>query len=248
MSSFKTSSTQAIPVVHSIPQHLAIIMDGNGRWAKVRTLPRVSGHVQGVESVRNLVQQCAKQGIDYLTLFAFSSENWRRPAEEVSFLMKLLLLSLGREVKKLHAAQVRLRVVGDLKMLSLDIQKMIDKAHSLTQHNTSLNLTVALNYGGRWDITQAAKLAATELTPDLIDEAAIKSRLSMFFAPEVDLLIRTGGESRISNFLLWDLAYAELHFTDTLWPEFDTLALQKSLNWYAQRERRFGRISEQVSN
>ncbi len=248
MFSFKASSTQIIPVANKIPQHLAVIMDGNGRWAKVRSLPRVSGHVQGVESVRNLVQQCTQQGIDYLTLFAFSSENWRRPAEEVGFLMKLLLLALGREVKKLHAAQVKLCVVGDLKRLPLDIQVMIDKAHDLTQNNLALNLTVALNYGGRWDITQAAKLAAIELAPDLIDEAAIKSRLSMSFAPEVDLLIRTGGESRISNFLLWDLAYTELYFTDTLWPEFDTLALKKALDWYVRRERRFGRISEQVSS
>jgi undecaprenyl diphosphate synthase len=247
MSSLKISSTQTIPMVSHIPHHLAVIMDGNGRWAKMRGLPRVSGHVQGVESVRNLTQQCVKQGITYLTLFAFSSENWRRPAEEVSFLMKLLLRSLGREVKKLHAANVCLRVVGDLKVLSTDIQTMIDKAHVLTENNTALNLTVALNYGGRWDITQAVQKAAAELTPDLIDESAIKSRLSMSFAPEVDLLIRTGGESRISNFLLWDLAYAELHFTNTLWPEFDSVALQQSLDWYAQRERRFGRTSEQTT-
>jgi undecaprenyl diphosphate synthase len=241
------STTQVIPDFSGIPQHLAVIMDGNGRWAKSRGLPRVSGHVQGVESVRTLTEQCGRHGIQYLTLFAFSSENWRRPAEEVGFLMKLLLAALGREVKKLHAAKVRLRVVGDLTALPSDIQAMIHKAHALTQVNTALNLTVALNYGGRWDITQAAKRAAAELPSDQIDEAALKSRLCMSFAPEVDLLVRTGGESRISNFLLWDLAYAELHFTPILWPEFDADALQASLDWYVQRERRFGRTSEQVT-
>lgn len=240
------SSTQAIPSVSAVPQHLAVIMDGNGRWAKARGLPRVSGHVQGVEAVRELAQNCGKQGIRYLTLFAFSSENWRRPAEEVGFLMKLLLAALGREVKKLHAAHIRLRVVGDLTALPTDIQSLIGKAHTLTQGNEALNLTVALNYGGRWDITQAAQRAAAQLAPSDINEAAIQSRLSMAFAPEVDLLVRTGGESRISNFLLWDLAYAELHFTPTLWPDFDAKALQASIDWYAQRERRFGRTSEQL--
>ena len=240
------SATQAIPAVSHIPQHLAVIMDGNGRWAKARGLPRVSGHVQGVEAVRALAENCGKQGIRYLTLFAFSSENWRRPAEEVGFLMKLLLAALGREVKKLHAAQVRLRVVGDLTALPKDIQVLIHKAHELTKGNDALHLTVALNYGGRWDITQAARRAAAELSPDAIDEAAIHARLSMAFAPEVDLLVRTGGESRISNFLLWDLAYAELHFTPTLWPDFDSVALQSAIDWYAQRERRFGRTSEQL--
>ncbi len=241
-----TSSTQAIPSVSAVPQHLAVIMDGNGRWAKARGLPRVSGHVQGVEAVRSLAENCGNHGIEYLTLFAFSSENWRRPAEEVGFLMKLLLAALGREVKKLHAAKVRLRVVGDLTALPTDIQNLIVKAHTLTEGNEALHLTVALNYGGRWDITQAAQRAAAELAPSDINEAAIHSRLSMAFAPEVDLLVRTGGESRISNFLLWDLAYAELHFTTTLWPDFDAATLQASIDWYGQRERRFGRTSEQL--
>jgi undecaprenyl diphosphate synthase len=240
------SATQAIPAISSIPAHLAVILDGNGRWAKARGLPRVSGHVQGVEAVRGLAENCGKQGIKYLTLFAFSSENWRRPAEEVGFLMKLLLAALGREVKKMHAAKVRLRVVGDLTALPKDIQVLIVKAHALTQANDALHLTVALNYGGRWDITQAARRAAAELAPGAIDEAAIHERLSMAFAPEVDLLVRTGGESRISNFLLWDLAYAELHFTPTLWPDFNAAALQMAIDWYAQRERRFGRTSEQL--
>jgi undecaprenyl diphosphate synthase len=241
------STTQAIPASNRVPQHLAVIMDGNGRWAKARGLPRVSGHVQGVEAVRSLAENCGKQGIKYLTLFAFSSENWRRPAEEVGFLMKLLLAALGREVKKLHAAQVRLRVVGDLTALPKDIQALIVKAHALTVNNEALHLTVALNYGGRWDITQAAQRAAAELSPADINEAAIHERLSMAFAPEVDLLVRTGGESRISNFLLWDLAYAELHFTPLLWPDFDAAALQASMDWFAQRERRFGRTSEQLN-
>lgn len=241
-----TSNTQAIPDASPVPRHLAVIMDGNGRWAKARHLPRVSGHVQGVEAVRHLTENCGKQGIQYLTLFAFSSENWRRPADEVGFLMKLLLAALNREVKKLHVAQVRLRVVGDLAGLQPEIQALIAKAHALTCENDALHLTVALNYGGRWDIAQAAQRAAAELPAAQIDEAAIHSRLSMAFAPDVDLLIRTGGESRISNFTLWNLAYAELHFTPTLWPDFDAFALQNALNWYAQRERRFGRTSEQL--
>lgn len=241
------SSTHVIPSLSAVPAHLAVIMDGNGRWAKARGLPRVSGHVQGVEAVRSLTENCGARGIKYLTLFAFSSENWRRPAEEVGFLMKLLLAALNREVKKLHIAKVRLRVVGDLAALPKEIQTMVAKAHALTQANDALHLTVALNYGGRWDITQAAALAAAQLAPADINEAAIASRLTMAFAPEVDLLVRTGGESRISNFLLWDLAYSELHFTLTLWPDFDAAALQASIDWYAQRERRFGRTSEQVS-
>jgi undecaprenyl diphosphate synthase len=241
------SATQTIPTVSTMPQHLAVILDGNGRWAKSRGLPRVAGHVQGVEAVRGLAENCGKAGIRYLTLFAFSSENWRRPAEEVGFLMKLLLAALNREVKKLHVAKVRLRVVGDLNGLPKDIQGLINKAHALTQDNDALHLTVALNYGGRWDITQAAARAAAELPPSAIDEAAIHARLSMSFAPEVDLMIRTGGESRISNFLLWDLAYAELYFTPTLWPDFDAAALNTATDWYAQRERRFGRTSEQVT-
>lgn len=240
------STTQAVPETSSLPNHLAVIMDGNGRWAKARGLPRVSGHVQGVEAVRALTENCGKLGVKYLTLFAFSSENWRRPPEEVGFLMKLLLVALNREVKKLHVAKVRLRVVGDLTGLQPEIQSLITKAHALTCDNDALHLTVALNYGGRWDITQAARRAAAELPPKEIDESAIHDRLCMAFAPEVDLLVRTGGESRISNFLLWDLAYAELHFTHTLWPDFDAQALTSAFDWHAQRERRFGRTSEQL--
>lgn len=242
-----SSSTQAIPIPNAKPRHLAVIMDGNGRWAKARSLPRVAGHVQGVEAVRALTENCGKQGIEYLTLFAFSSENWRRPAEEVGFLMKLLLAALSREVKKLHVAKVRLRVVGDVAKLQPEIQQLITKAQNLTQNNEALHLTVALNYGGRWDITQAAQRAAEQLAPHQIDENALRERLCMAFAPEVDLLVRTGGESRISNFLLWDLAYAELYFAQTLWPDFDAASLQQALDWFAMRERRFGRTSEQVT-
>ena len=242
------SATQTIPQVGSVPQHLALIMDGNGRWAKARGMPRVSGHVQGVKAVRTLTEACVERGIRYVTLFAFSSENWRRPADEVGFLMKLMLTALGREIKKLHAAKVCLRVVGDMTPIQPEIRAMVDKAYALTQHNDVLHLTVALNYGGRWDITQAAQRAARELPADQIDEAAIHSRLAMHFAPEVDMMIRTGGESRISNFLLWDMAYAELNFTPTLWPDFGKADLDAAIAWYAQRERRFGRTSDQLQN
>ena len=241
------STTQAIPEAHCLPTHLAVIMDGNGRWAKARNLPRVAGHVQGVEAVRALTENVANHGVKYLTLFAFSSENWRRPSEEVGFLMKLLMAALNREVKKLHVAKVRLRVVGDISPLQPDIQRLIEKAQDLTQNNDALHLTVALNYGGRWDITQAAQRAAAQLPAHQIDEAALRERLSMAFAPEVDLLIRTGGESRISNFLLWDLAYAELYFTPVLWPAFDAQSMQHAFDWFKQRERRFGRTSEQLA-
>ena len=242
-----SSSTQAVPTVSAVPKHLALIMDGNGRWAKSRGLPRVAGHVQGVEAVRTLIETAGARGIKYVTLFAFSSENWRRPAEEVGFLMKLMLSALGREVKKLHAAKVRLRVVGDLAPIQTDIRELVEKAQVLTQNNDTLHLTIALNYGGRWDITQAAQRAARELSADLIDEAAIHARLVMHFAPEVDMMVRTGGESRISNFLLWDMAYSELYFTSTLWPDFGAQQLDEAVAWYAQRERRFGRTSEQLS-
>lgn len=240
------SSTQSIPYTNKLPNHIAVIMDGNGRWAKLKNLPRLSGHIQGVKSVKNLIQRCIKKRVNYLTLFAFSSENWRRPNEEVSFLMRLLLVSLKREINKMHTNNICVRVIGNLEQLPNNIQTMINKVNHLTLNNTGLNLTVAINYGGRWDILHAVKQAASELSPDLIDEYAIKSRLSMSFAPEVDLLIRTGGESRISNFLLWDLAYAELYFTDILWPKFDTDSLESALTWYSQRERRFGRTSEQL--
>ena len=246
-----TSSTQAIPSVGDVPRHIAIIMDGNGRWAKKRFLPRVAGHKRGVETVRAMVKACISRGVEYLTLFAFSSENWRRPAEEVSFLMKLFIGALQGEIGKLHANGVRLKVVGDLSAFEPRLVALIREGEAKTANNSRLTLTIAANYGGRWDILQAlSRLAAAR--PDLaasgaIDEAALSPYLSTNYAPEPDLFIRTGGEQRISNFLLWQLAYSELHFTDTLWPDFDDSALDLAIASYCQRERRFGRTSEQLT-
>ncbi len=222
-------------------------MDGNGRWAAARGLPRTAGHHRGVDSVRTLVEACGQRGIEYLTLFSFSSENWRRPAEEVSLLMRLFMMALEREVGKLRDRGVRLRVVGDLQTFDLPLQRLIAEAQASTAHNTKLNLTICASYGGRWDITRAAKaLVARGCPVESIDEAALADELSMAFAPDPDLLIRTGGEARISNFLMWQLAYTELYFTDVLWPDVDGSTLDAALHWYAGRERRFGRTSEQV--
>ncbi len=226
---------------------MAVIMDGNGRWAAARGLPRTTGHRQGVEAVRNMVEACGQRGIEYLTLFSFSSENWRRPAEEVSLLMRLFMMALEREVERLRDRGVRLRVVGDLHTFDLPLQRLIAESQALTAHNTKLNLTICASYGGRWDIVRAAKALVTSgRAAETIDEAALASELSMAFAPDPDLLIRTGGEARISNFLMWQLAYTELYFTDVLWPDVDSSTLDAALHWYAGRERRFGRTSEQV--
>lgn len=238
-----------MPDVTSIPKHLAIIMDGNGRWATKRFLPRVAGHSQGLNTVREIVKECGDLGVEYLTLFAFSSENWRRPAEEVGFLMKLFLTALEKEVSRLDKNNVRLRVVGDLTRFDQQIQERVVQAEEKTAHNTGLNLTIAANYGGRWDILQAVSAclkANPSITPEGVTEALLTPHLSMSYAPEPDLFIRTGGEQRISNFLLWQLAYTELYFTDLLWPDFDAKALQASFDWYRERERRFGRTSAQV--
>jgi len=243
-----TSSTQTVPLVSDIPRHVAIIMDGNGRWAKKRFLPRVAGHKRGVDTVRAMVKACIAQGIEYLTLFAFSSENWRRPADEVSFLMDLFVSTLQNEIGKLHANGVSLRVVGDLQAFEPRLLALIREGEALTANNTRLTLTIAANYGGRWDILQAANqlvLAHPEkighyTEPDLIPY------LMMAYAPEPDLFIRTGGEQRISNFLLWQLAYSEFYFTDTLWPDFTESALNEAILSYQQRERRFGRTSDQI--
>ncbi len=238
-----------MPDVASIPKHLAIIMDGNGRWATKRFLPRVAGHSQGLNTVREIVKECGDLGVEYLTLFAFSSENWRRPAEEVGFLMKLFLTALEKEVSRLDKNNVRLRVVGDLTKFDEQIQERVVQAEEKTAHNTGLNLTIAANYGGRWDMLQAVSAclkANPGLTPEGVTEALLTPHLSMSYAPEPDLFIRTGGEQRISNFLLWQLAYTELYFTDLLWPDFDAKALQASFAWYRERERRFGRTSAQV--
>lgn len=243
------STTLAVPDVASIPKHLAIIMDGNGRWATKRFLPRVAGHSQGLNTVREIVKECGDLGVEYLTLFAFSSENWRRPAEEVGFLMKLFLTALEKEVSRLDKNNVRLRVVGDLTRFDEQIQERVVQAEEKTAHNTGLNLTIAANYGGRWDMLQAVSAclkANPNITPDGVTEALLTPHLSMSYAPEPDLFIRTGGEQRISNFLLWQLAYTELYFTDLLWPDFDNKALQASFAWYRERERRFGRTSAQV--
>jgi undecaprenyl diphosphate synthase len=243
------STTLAVPDVASIPKHLAIIMDGNGRWATTRFLPRVAGHSQGLNTVREIVKECGDLGVEYLTLFAFSSENWRRPAEEVGFLMKLFLTALEKEVSRLDKNNVRLRVVGDLTKFDQQIQERVVQAEEKTADNTGLNLTIAANYGGRWDMLQAVSAclkANPTITPEGVTEALLTPHLSMSYAPEPDLFIRTGGEQRISNFLLWQLAYTELDFTDLLWPDFDAKALQASFAWYRERERRFGRTSAQV--
>ncbi len=231
-----------------MPKHVAVIMDGNGRWAKKRFLPRVAGHVKGVELVREMVRACLKRGVQYLTLFAFSSENWRRPQDEVSLLMQLFVKALEQEVEKLDRNGVRLRVVGDLAAFEPRLQALIRQAEEKTAGNTRLDLTIAANYGGRWDIMQAMNrmLAAQPEKREGWSEADLEPHLSMNFAPEPDLFIRTGGEERISNFLLWQLAYTELFFTPTLWPDFDTAEFDKAIASYQQRERRFGRTSEQL--
>lgn len=224
-------------------------MDGNGRWATRRHLPRVSGHSQGVGAVRRAVEHCVRRGVAYLTLYAFSSENWQRPAEEVSTLMRLFINALEREVDQLYANGVRLRVVGDLHAFEPRLQDLIAQAHDRTAGNDRLQLTICAGYGGRWDIEQAvrAMLAADPslcADPSRIDTAAMARHLALSFAPDPDLLIRTGGDQRISNFLLWQLAYAELYFTEVLWPDFDEAALDRAFAWFGSRERRFGRIQQ----
>ena len=263
------SSTQTIPQVGDVPRHVAIIMDGNGRWAKQRFLPRVAGHRRGVDSVRESVKACGELGVEYLTLFAFSSENWRRPADEVSVLMQLFIRALESEVAKLHENGIRFKVIGDLSAFDARIRDLIVSGEELTRDNRKLTLSIAANYGGRWDILQAANRAfqakqrhstapqghatqAAALNPlsgergDILTEAELTANLSMSYAPEPDLFIRTGGEQRISNFLLWQLAYTELFFTDTLWPDFNGKALDSAIESYQSRERRFGRTSDQV--
>ncbi|MDN4038075.1 polyprenyl diphosphate synthase [Massilia sp. YIM B02443] len=243
------SSTAAVPDAPRVPRHVAIIMDGNGRWATKRLLPRVAGHVKGVEAVRGVVEACVERGVEYLTLFAFSSENWRRPAEEVSLLMRLFVTALEREVSKMHANNIRLKVVGDLSRFDPKLQEMIANAERRTAGNSRLTVSVCANYGGRWDIMQAtgkmvqANPGATEFTEEML-----APHLAMAYAPEPDLFIRTGGEERISNFLLWQLAYSELYFTDTFWPDFTPEALDAAIRSYQERERRFGQTGAQVAN
>ena len=241
------SSTQAVPDISLVPRHIAIIMDGNGRWATKRFLPRVAGHGKGVEAVRNIIEACIERGIEYLTLFAFSSENWRRPAEEVSLLMRLFVTALEHEVAKMHANDIRLKVVGDLGRFDIRLQELIASAERRTANNQRLTVTVCANYGGRWDIMQATnKMIAANPGVTEFTEEQLAPYLAMAYAPEPDLFIRTGGEERISNFLLWQLAYTELYFTNTYWPDFDLTALDAAIDSYRQRERRFGRTSEQL--
>ncbi|CAM3609277.1 isoprenyl transferase [Polynucleobacter brandtiae] len=244
------SSTQVVPEVSAIPRHVAIIMDGNGRWASRRFMPRVAGHSEGLGAVRKVVQECRKLGVEYLTIFAFSSENWRRPPEEVGFLMKLFLRSLKSEVSHLAENDISLRLIGDLSRFDDSIQEMVQFSEQKTAACKGLTLTIAANYGGRWDILQAMRKCLEgnpDLQPDQITEELLQPHLSMAYAPEPDLFIRTGGEQRVSNFLLWQLAYTELYFTDTLWPDFDEMQLHQAFKWFSQRERRFGRTSAQLA-
>jgi undecaprenyl diphosphate synthase len=244
------SSTKTIPPTTDVPRHVAIIMDGNGRWAKQRHLPRFAGHKKGVETVRGLVRAAIERKIEYLTLFAFSSENWRRPAEEISLLKGLFLGALEQEIGQLHQNNIRLKIIGDISGFGEKICQLVAHGEKLTENNTRLTLTVAAGYGGRWDIMRAAHayyaahpMALKEAPPE---PEVIEPYLTTVYAPEPDLFIRTGGEQRISNFLLWQLAYTELYFTDTLWPDFDAAALDRAIASYRDRERRFGRTSEQL--
>ncbi len=242
------SSTAEVPATGEVPRHVAIIMDGNGRWAKQRHLPRFAGHKRGVEAVREVVKACAERGVGYLTLFAFSSENWRRPPEEVALLMQLFVGALEGEVQKLHRNGIRLRVIGDQAGFDQRIRTLIAEGERLTAANSRLTLTIAANYGGRWDILQAITRHLQDNPGNAAPtEAEFAPYLAMNYAPEPDLFIRTGGEQRVSNFLLWQLAYTELYFTETLWPDFGAAAIETAFASYRRRERRFGRTSEQLS-
>lgn len=244
------SSTKTIPNTGTLPRHVAIIMDGNGRWAKKYLLPRVAGHKRGIDVVRETIKSCVESGINYLTLFAFSSENWRRPEEEVSVLMQLFMSALEEEVAKLHESNICFKVIGDQSRFEPKLVQLIKEAEQLTKNNNGLVLTVAANYGGRWDIVQGVRAMLHE-QPELaqqLTEDDLTKYLSMHYAPEPDLFIRTGGEQRISNFLLWQLAYTEFYFTETLWPDFNSEQFQLAIASYQKRERRFGRISEQLNS
>lgn len=235
----------------AIPQHIAIIMDGNGRWAKQQNKPRFMGHKAGVNSVEAIVKRCVELDVKVLSVFAFSSENWRRPSKEVNLLMELFAIALKQQVKRLHKNNIKLRIIGDLSKFSSSLQKQIEQAQTLTENNTGLIINVAANYGGRWDVTNAVQQIAQQvkqnsLDVDDISEALISEHLATAELPEPDLFIRTGGEQRVSNFLLWQLAYTEMYFTDTLWPDFDAAELDKAISSFSTRERRFGQTSEQL--
>lgn len=228
----------------STPRHVAIVMDGNGRWARRRLLPRFVGHERGMENLLRLIDVFAARGVEYLTVFAFSSENWKRPDDEVSGIMKLVLVGVARYLRQLAAAGVRIRIVGDREGVSEPLRAAWDEAEASTAGNARIHLSVAFNYGGRWDLVQACRRAMADgLRPHDVDEGAIARRLSMAFAPDPDLFIRTGGEFRVSNFLLWQAAYAELYFTDCLWPDFDAAEVDRALHAYARRDRRFGAVT-----
>jgi len=255
MTLFRKSPLPMIPIPASagerLPAHVAIIMDGNGRWARQRHLPRIAGHRAGVETVRAIVRSCARKGIRVLTLFAFSSENWRRPEREVSLLLDLLVNALRREVASLHENGVRLRFIGDRSAFGEALREGMARAEELTAGNSGLTLVVAVNYGGRWDVVQAMqritrRVEAGEVPAAAVDASMLEAELSLVGLPEPDLFIRTGGEQRVSNFLLWHLAYTELYFTDTLWPDFDDAAFEAALASFATRQRRFGRTGDQL--
>jgi len=236
----------------ALPEHIAIVMDGNGRWAEARGEPRTAGHRAGIEPVRRTIRECARLGVRALTLFAFSSENWRRPETEVATLMSLFMDALDREVEELHSNGVRLRIIGNRQSLAVRLQQRIAEAEALTAANARLDLQVAVSYGGRWDLVEAARrLAARAASGALraadIDESALAAELQLADLPDPDLFIRTGGDHRVSNFLLWNIAYAELFFTDTLWPDFDERTLAEAIADFESRERRFGLTGRQVS-
>ena len=235
--------------IANLPQHIAIIMDGNGRWAQKRHMPRTVGHAKGAAGVKALVEYCATKRVKYLTLFAFSTENWSRPADEVSTLMGLFVQYLEKEMGALAAAGVRLKVIGDVAGFAPELQNRIHAAEKATQHNQAITLVVAANYGGQWDVVQAVKswqAAHPDANASQLTQAQLAQHLSTAGMPDVDLLIRTGGEQRISNFLLWQAAYAELYFTNALWPDFDVAEFDKAIHWYGQRQRRFGLTMDQV--
>lgn len=240
-----------IPVDKALPRHIAIIMDGNNRWAKQRRLPSLAGHKAGVDSVRSVIEGCIEYGVESLTLFAFSSENWKRPPLEVAGLMELFMLALQREAKKLHKNNIRLNVIGDKTRFSESLQKRIAEVEAMTAGNTLLQLNIAANYGGHWDILQAAQRFAAECVageqqPEALTEALFDSYVMLADQPKPDLCIRTGGESRISNFLVWQMAYTEFYFVDDFWPDFDKASLGGAIRDFCTRERRFGKTSEQI--
>jgi undecaprenyl diphosphate synthase len=245
--------TAEIPVAaDNCPRHVAIIMDGNNRWAKAHRLKGVAGHKAGVDAVKAVVETCAKEGVEVLTLFAFSSENWRRPKDEVSALMRLFLIALEREVRKLHRNNIRLRIIGDRSAFNPALQEHMEKAEALTRDNTRMTLVIAANYGGHWDITQATRkvaeqVRAGQLEPSDVTDDLIQEHLSIGDLPMPDLLIRTAGEQRISNFLLWHLAYTEFYFSDVFWPDFKGEQMLKALDAYAHRQRRFGQTDDQIA-